>query len=147
MDLTDKYMHVFSTNHMCVRGSFGVQGFGITGVLLPGLETGLEGSRRLTIKSCFSGSLIWRGQCALWPGCDGCAGEQSSASVFTCMSFQEFQLFPWEECSSLTFFTSEGIIANVCGFSSFEVGNMQTMVAHPGCSFRKICFNLMLMKI
>lgn len=67
----------------------------------------------------------------------GCAGEQSSACVIACTSFQEFWLFPWEECSLLTFATSEGIITNVCGFSSFEVGNIQTMVAHPGCSFRK----------
>lgn len=78
----------------------------------------------------------------------GCAGEPSSACVLARMSFQEFWLFPRGECSSLTFFTSEGIITNDCGaFFPFEVGNMQTMVAHPGCSFRKICLNLMLMKI
>lgn len=55
MDLTDEYMHLFSTNHVCVRGPSAVQGLEITGVLLPGLETGLEGSRRLTVKPCFSG--------------------------------------------------------------------------------------------
>lgn len=38
-------MHVFSTNHICTRGSSTVQGLGITRVFLPGLEAGLEGRR------------------------------------------------------------------------------------------------------
>lgn len=36
-----------------------------------------------------------------------------------------------------SFFTSDRIIPDLCGFPSFEVSNTQTVVAHLGCSFRK----------
>lgn len=68
----------------------------------------------------------------------GCAGEQSLAYVFARTSFQEFCPLSCGACSSLIFFTSDRIMPDVCGFSSFEVGNTQTVVAHSGCSFRKI---------
>lgn len=35
---TCMYFHIFSTNHVCVRGSSAVQGLGVTGVLLPGRQ-------------------------------------------------------------------------------------------------------------
>lgn len=51
-------MHVFSTNHICIRGSSTAHGSGRTGVLLPGLEAGLEGRRRPTVKSSFPGQAM-----------------------------------------------------------------------------------------
>lgn len=51
-------MHVFSTNHIHIRGSSTVQGSGITGVLLPSLEGGLEGRRWLMVKSHFPGWMM-----------------------------------------------------------------------------------------
>lgn len=70
----------------------------------------------------------------------GCAGEQSLAYGSAHTSVQEFWIFACGECSSLIFFTSGRTIPDVCGLSSSEVGNAQTMVAHPGCSFIKIAW-------
>lgn len=133
-------MHVFSTNHMCVRGSSAVWGLGITGVLLPGLEAGLEGSRRVTVKACFSGCLMCRGQCALCPACDR-LGRAAELRVCVCMhDFSRILVLPLARVLFAHLFHFRGnyqLITKVWGFSSFEIGNMQTMVAHIGCSFRK----------
>lgn len=128
----------------CVRGLSTVQGLGVTGVLLPGLE----GSRRLTVKPCFSGCLMCRGQCALWPGCDRVCGG-AELSVCVCMhKFSRILALPLGRMLFAHPFHLRGYNYQcLWGFFSFEVGNMQTTVAHPGCSFRKVCLDLMLMKI
>lgn len=131
-------MQVFSTNHVCIWGSSTVQGSGITGVLLPGQEDGLEGRRAWQWNSVLQAGWCGKGSvlCDL-PMSRACRRAGLSIRVCT-LKLSRFLtlLLWWMLFIHLYHFRQKD--PQCLWVSSSEIGNTHTAVAHPGCSLTKI---------
>lgn len=86
MDLTDEYINVFSTNHTCVKRSTCSTRLGDYWSASSWSEDWTGRQQKTDRKALFSRMLDVNCDLAV----TGWAGEQSSACVFACLSFQQF---------------------------------------------------------